>query len=75
VRCEVFGENPLTGDRRLCTIGHLNFVALDQDGRPTPVPHLRVETEMERNHWATGERVRADIMRRRQRKQPEPTAG
>lgn len=73
VRCEVFGENPLTGDRRLCTIGHLNFVALDRNGRPTAVPRLRVESDMERSHWATGERVRADIMRRRQRKQPEPS--
>lgn len=68
VRCEVHGENPLTGERRLCTIGHLNFVALDEHGRPTPVPRLRVETEMEKRHWATGQRVRDDIDRRRQRK-------
>src|SRR5690554_46475 len=34
VRCEVHGENPLTGDRRLCTIGHLNFVA---QSRRSPV--------------------------------------
>ena len=73
VRCEVHGENPLTGDRRLCTIGHLNFVALDQDGRPCPVPTLRVDTDMEKRHWRTGERVREDIMRRRDRKQPEPS--
>lgn len=73
VRCEVHGENPLTGDRRLCTIGHLNFVALDQDGRPCPVPTLRVETDMEKRHWQTGERVREDIIRRRERKQPEPS--
>lgn len=73
VRCEVHGENPLTGDRRLCTIGHLNFVALDESGRPTPVPTLRVETDMEKRHWQTGERVRQDITRRRERKQPEPS--
>ncbi len=65
VRCEVHGENPVTGERRLCTIGHLNFVAIGEDGRPTPVPHLRVETDLERRHWATGERVRQDILRRR----------
>ena len=73
VRCEVHGENPLTGDRRLCTIGHLNFVALDEDGRPCPVPTLRVETAMEKRHWETGARVREDIIRRRDRKQPEPS--
>jgi acyl-CoA hydrolase len=73
VRCEVHGENPLTGERRLCTIGHLNFVAIGEGGQPTAVPRLRVESEMERRHWQTGERVRHDIERRRQRKAPEPT--
>ena len=73
MRCEVHGENPLTGERRLCTIGHLNFVAIGADGRPAEVPQLRVETEMEKRHWQTGERVRQDIERRRQRKAPEPS--
>jgi len=68
VRCEVHGENPLTGERRLCTIGHLNFVAIDKDGKPTPVPRLRVETEAEKGHWETGQHVRDDILRRRNRK-------
>jgi len=63
VRCEVHGENPLSGDRRLCTIGHLNFVALDQDGRPTPVPRLRVHTELEKRTWETGSRCRVDLER------------
>jgi len=73
VRCEVHGENPLTGERRLCTIGHLNFVAIGEGGGPTPVPPLRVETEMERRHWETGQRVREDLDRRRARKAYEPT--
>jgi acyl-CoA hydrolase len=65
VRCEVHGENPLTGERRLCTIGHLNFVALDQDGAPTPVPPVLLETDEDRHHHAVGARVREDILRRR----------
>jgi acyl-CoA hydrolase len=73
VRCEVHGENPLTGERRLCTIGHLSFVALGDDGRPIPVPRLRVETETERQHWETGQRVRDHIDRRRQNRSPEPS--
>lgn len=75
VRCEVHGENPLTGERRLCTIGHLNFVAIGPDGRPTPVPGLSVSSEMERRHWETGARVREDSERRRDRRADEPTAG
>jgi acyl-CoA hydrolase len=74
VRCEVHGENPLTGERRLCTIGHLNFVAIGRDGRPVPVPRLRVESDEEKRHWATGERVRKDILRRRE-DHDEPSAG
>ncbi len=73
VRCEVQAENPLTGERRLCTIGHMNFVAIGDDGRPTPVPALKVETEMQRRHWETGQRVRDDLERRRSRKAYEPT--
>ncbi len=67
VRCEVHGENPLSGDRRLCTIGHLNFVAIGSDGQPTAVPRLRVESNLERGHWEVGQRVRDDILKRRGR--------
>lgn len=65
VRCEVHSESPTHGSRVLTTVGHLNFVAVDDDGRPTRVPRLRVETELEHEHWAIGQRVRDDILRRR----------
>jgi acyl-CoA hydrolase len=65
VRCELTGENPFSGERRLCTIGHLNFVALDAAGHPTPVPPLLVESDEEREQWAEGERVRQAILARR----------
>jgi acyl-CoA hydrolase len=73
VRCEVHGENPMTGERRLCTIGHLNFVALGEGGRPTPVPRLRVETGLERRHWEVAEAVRAAIEARRHQAGYEPS--
>lgn len=73
VRCEVYGENPLTGERRLCTIGHLNFVAIGQGGRPTPVPRLRTETEVEKEHWHAARKVREAIdLRRRHTLEPAP---
>lgn len=75
VRCEVHGENPLNGERRLCTIGHLNFVAIGEGGQPTPVPRLRVENDLERRHWATGQKVRDDILRRREGKRYEASEG
>jgi acyl-CoA hydrolase len=66
VRCEVHGENPLTGERRLCTIGHLNFVAIGEDGKPNRVPRLRVETEMEKEHYTAAQKVREAILLRRE---------
>ena len=38
VEVELHAENMLTGDRRLCTRGKFNMVALDEHGKPTPVP-------------------------------------
>ena len=69
IRCEVFGENPLTAERRLCTVGHMSFVAIGDDGKPCKVPRLRVETELEKLHHIEGQRVREAIMHRR-RHQP-----
>lgn len=73
VRCEVQGENPLTGERRLCTIGHFNFVAIGQDGRPTPIPSLLLRSDIERNHWEIGKAVREDLQRRREDRHYEAT--
>jgi len=35
---ELWAENLITGDRRLCTKGKFTMVALDDEGKPTPVP-------------------------------------
>jgi acyl-CoA hydrolase len=66
IRCEVHGENPLTGERRLCTVGHMSFVAIGDDGKPCKVLRLRVETDIEKLHYIEGQRVREAIMHRRQ---------
>lgn len=44
----VYGEDPLSGDRRLCTSAFLTFVALDAYGAPTAVPPVAPETEEEK---------------------------
>jgi uncharacterized protein (TIGR00369 family) len=38
VEVELVAESLLTGDRRLCTRGKFNMVAVDEAGRPIPVP-------------------------------------
>src|SRR5699024_3662022 len=62
IRSEVYSEDPLTGERRLCTVGHMNFVAVDADGRPVPVPELRVRDRAEEAHREAGQRVREAIL-------------
>ena len=38
VGIEMFSEDLLSGERRLCTTGEFVMVAIDRDGRPAPVP-------------------------------------
>lgn len=42
VEVELTGEDPLTGDRRVCTTGRFVMVALDSNGTPATVPPLPV---------------------------------
>ena len=45
---EVHAENPITGKQIHTNTAYLVYVALDDDGRPTPVPPLQTETEEEK---------------------------
>ena len=65
VRTEVYSENPSDDERKLCTIGHMSFVALGEDKKPRPVPKLRVETDLERRHYEIAREVKAGIAKRR----------
>ena len=40
VEVEMTAEDPLTGDRRVCTTGRFVMIALDSNGSPTSVPPL-----------------------------------
>jgi len=52
------------GPRRHTTSAYLVFVALDDEGKPTPVPPLLVETEEERRRQAQA-RIRRQIRQER----------
>lgn len=45
VRVEVVAENPLTGEKVISNTAYLVYVALDESGRPRPVPPLHYETD------------------------------
>ena len=56
-RVQVIAENPITGQRTHTNTAYLVYVALDEDGRPTPAPSLMVDSEVERRRFEAG-RVR-----------------
>jgi acyl-CoA hydrolase len=52
VRLQTYREDPTSGEREKTTESYFVYVAIDDDGDPTPVPDLTVES-------AEGERLRA----------------
>lgn len=45
IEVDVFSEEGLTGVKRFATRAFLTYVAVDQDGRPTPIPNLKLDDE------------------------------
>ena len=45
VKLRAFREEPRTGEREQTTESYFVFVAVDDEGRPTEVPDIQVETE------------------------------
>jgi acyl-CoA hydrolase len=50
---KIQSENLMTGEVKLTATSYLTFVALDSDGRPTPVAPVIPETEEEKWHYDT----------------------
>lgn len=48
IRVEVIAENPRTGEQVFTNWAYVVYVAVDDDGKPTPVPPLIAETDEER---------------------------
>lgn len=48
---QVIAENPLTGQRTKTNMAYLVYVAIDDHGRPTPVPELILESDEERQRF------------------------
>ncbi len=41
----------LTGERKHTTTAYVTFVAIDENGRPKPVPPLILDTAEDRRRW------------------------
>ena len=59
VEAQIEAENMLTGEIRAAGTCYLVYVAIDDLGRPTPVPPLTLETDEERARAQAAERRRA----------------
>ncbi len=66
---KVVGENLMTGERIVCATSFLTFVALDNQGKPNPVPPIIPETEFEKKLFKTApERAKLRKERRKRSK-------
>jgi acyl-CoA hydrolase len=65
VGVRVLSENQATFERRQTTRAYLTFVAVDEHGRPRPVPPLHPETADERRRQNDARRRRAVRLRER----------
>lgn len=65
VGVRVEAEDPKTGVVRHTASAYLTFVALDDEGRPRPVPPLILETDEDRRRWEAALRRREERMRTR----------
>jgi acyl-CoA hydrolase len=66
VGVRVEAEDPRTGAGRHTSTAYLTMVALDDDGRPTRVPELQVETEDERRRGREAELRRENRLAERE---------
>jgi acyl-CoA hydrolase len=65
VGVRVFAENEVTFKRRQTTRAYLTFVAVDDEGRPRPVPPLVLDTPEDRRRFQDAKRRRAVRLRER----------
>jgi uncharacterized protein (TIGR00369 family) len=69
VRVSVVAEDPLTGSRIHTNLAYLVYVAIDQQGRPRPVPPLYVETPEEQLRFDLAKERQVERKNRQKREQ------
>ena len=62
---KAYAENYKTGNVILTNKAYITYVALDESGRPTPVPPLIIETEQEKKDFLEAEQRRNERLKRK----------
>lgn len=57
----VEGEDPATGHVRHVASAHVTFVGLDKSGKPTEVPGVLAETDVEKDKMARAKKIHAAV--------------
>ena len=73
-RVQVLAEDPVSGERSHANTAYLVYVALDESGRPKPVPPLIAETEAERRRMEAGRERQAYRLAERERERMDESA-
>lgn len=63
VGCRVETEDMRTGTRRYVTKSYLTFTAIDDHGKPRPIPALELVTDNDRRRHADAEKRRTERLR------------
>jgi acyl-CoA hydrolase len=72
VYVDVHSENPVAATRRHCCSAMLTFVALDAEGKPTPITQLAMDTPVAKARQAEAEARRALRLKNRERTLARP---
>jgi acyl-CoA hydrolase len=67
VGVKVFAENVLTGERRHTSSAFVTFVAIDEHGKPKPIPPVIPETEEDKRRYEQAEARRRYRLQHRAR--------
>lgn len=68
VTVQVNAEDPIRGEVTHTNTAHLVYVAIDDEGKPTEVPPLLLETNEDRQRWEAGKRRQRERLERRKRR-------
>ncbi|MBP3038272.1 acyl-CoA thioesterase [Bacillaceae bacterium Marseille-Q3522] len=63
---KVIAENLLTGDRHICALSFITMVAINEEGKPTPVPKVVPQSDVEKHLFNTAPE-RAKIRKKRKK--------
>lgn len=64
VGVRIEAEHPITGEKRHTSSAYLTFVALDEEGRPTPVPKVMPTMEDEKRRYEAARKRREERLKR-----------